>query len=127
MTYHALAARVAGINAEAARKKKVVKRRPKPVTPAPAPRSARPTKGLIEGDVLEAEVEYACRIELDLTATFEGHAEREKLLKKVKAEIVSAIKSGMTTVARDLNLSQTGVTVRPIRMECAVNDESDIG
>lgn len=126
MAFHALAARVAGLTVEAARKKKTVQKRSrsKPAKPA---REVRPAKsGLVESDILAPEVEYSCRIELDLAATFEGHTDRERLLKKVKAEIVSALKAGMTTVARDMNLSQTGVSVRPIRLECAVTDELEI-
>lgn len=127
MAFHPLAARVAGLNVEAGkRKKKPAASRKAPVRRPPAPKPERTSRGLIERDILQNEIEYACRLELDLTAVFEGRTDQKKLLQLVKSELVSAIKASMTTVARSLNLSQNGVKVSPMRVECAVNDESEI-
>ena len=76
----------------------------------------------VDSDVLQAEPEYACHIELDITANFEGRVEKKALIQKIKAELLTAIKGSMTTVSRELNLSSRGVTVRPLRLECDVND-----
>lgn len=126
MAYHPLAARVAGVSIEAGKRKKKPAAVRKPRKPEPSPRPDRTSRGLVERDILSPEIEYACRIELDLTAVFEGRADQKKLLAAIKAGLVSAIKSSMTTVARSMNLSQNGVKVSPIAIECAVNDEAEI-
>lgn len=76
----------------------------------------------VEEDVLKESPELACRIELDITANFEGDASKDEVLSQIRQQLLSSVKSGITSVARDLNLRSSGVTVRPLRMECDIND-----
>jgi hypothetical protein len=73
-------------------------------------------------DMLIPSTEYSCQVELSLTADFEGSVPKQKLLKKLRTELVAAIKEGVTTTAREFRLTSGGVHVQPIRIECAVND-----
>lgn len=111
----ALAARVASVSVEAGRRgrkrKKTSRRRPAPVS-VPS----------VAEDILKTDPEYSCRIELDITADFEGITNKQALVRKIKAELLAAVKSGITSVARGLNLKSSGVKVRPLRLECDIND-----
>jgi hypothetical protein len=108
-----IASRVASINVEAARRK---------TKKVSAPKKKKPTRNPeelldIEDDILKSEPECACHIELDITANFEGQVDKKILIKKIKAELLSAVQSSMTVVSKELNLSSKGVKVRPLRLE----------
>jgi hypothetical protein len=111
-----IAMRVASINIESAKKKKPPKKKSREVR-SKIRKQAEPAV-----DTLKSETEYSCRIELNITANFEGHVDKSHILKKLKSELIAAIKSGVTTTSRELNIASTGVTVQPIRLECDVND-----
>lgn len=74
--------------------------------------------------ILQPKTEYACQIELSLSASFEGATSKTKLLKKIKKELEVAIKNGLTTVARDLELDPISALVKPVKIDCAINDQA---
>lgn len=76
----------------------------------------------VSEDVLAESPEYACRIELDISASFEGTVDKGALIRKIKASILTAVKSSMTEVAREMNLRSGGVRVRPLKLECDLLD-----
>lgn len=76
----------------------------------------------VSEDVLSSGPEYACRIELDISATFEGTASKDALIRKIKSSLLAAVKASVTDVARSMNLKSGGVQVRPLRLECDVLD-----
>lgn len=122
------AIRVASSSVEAARrsrsrrKKKPAKggrktlRETRPDNRAPAP--------ILEADLTAPVTEYSCQIELSVSADFEGQVEKQRLIKKLKAELTASLRAGMGIVARDLGMQSTGVEVRPVRVECAVSDHA---
>lgn len=77
-------------------------------------------------DVLVPSTEYSCRMEVSFSADFEGDVAQRDLVKKVKTEVMAAMKSAMKQVARDLGLTSTGLTVQPLQVECAVNDQMSV-
>ena len=114
MDLNNLASRVASVNVEAARRKTKKVSAPKKKKRVPPPDDLLD----IEDDILKSEPECACHIELDITANFEGRVDKKTLVKKIKAELLSAIQSSMTVVSKELNLSSKGVKIRPLRLEC---------
>jgi len=71
-------------------------------------------------EILVEEPQFACRVEIDLVADFEGEGSKSALLKKLKAEISASLKAAMGITARDLRLELKQVTVRPVSLDCAV-------
>jgi len=115
----AMATRVAASSVTAAKRgKKRPKRRPK----ASPSRDVSESLETVADDILSSGPEYACNIELSITALFEGTANKAVLIKKIKSSLLSAVKSAMTDVARSTNLKSGGVKVSPLRLECDLND-----
>lgn len=118
------ALRVASSSVEAARRSK----RKKPAKGGrKTMRETRPDRRpapLFEADMTAPVTEYSCQIELSMSADFEGQIEKQRLIKKLKAELTASLRAAMGIVARDFGLQSTGVEVRPIRVECAVSDHS---
>lgn len=81
------------------------------------PRSSKPVK---TEDMLASSTEYSCKVDLSLTADFEGSVGKQKLLKKLRTELVAAIQGAVSVTAREYGLDPTGVHVKPIKVECAV-------
>lgn len=77
----------------------------------------------IEEDMLRPLVEYSCRMELSLSVDFEGQVPKDRLIKKLKSEMMASIKAAVNIVSRDFSLETTGVKVQPIKLECAVNSD----
>jgi hypothetical protein len=75
-----------------------------------------------EKEIFHQEPEFACRVEIDLVADFEGEGSKSVLLKKLKTEISAALNSAMEISARDLRLDLKKVTVRPVSLDCAVTE-----
>ncbi len=115
---HSVAVRVASSSVTAAKrgKKSRGKKRAAPR------RDIADSLDTVAEDVLASGPEYACRIELDISAAFEGTANKSALIRKIKASLLSAVKSSMTDVARSMNLRSGGVKVRPLRLECDLMD-----
>lgn len=111
-----MAARVASMSVESARRRRRPKGRRRP---SPSRQQVVRSQE-VRDDVLRSGSEYACQVELSLTARFEGKTDRRKLLSKIKLELTNAIRAGMTTTARELNLASLGVKVQPLRLECDV-------
>ena len=85
-------------------------------------RTSRPVK--TDDAILKPITEYACQIEVSMDATFEGNVSKQQLLRKMKSELVAAIKESATRVAREFDLESKGVRVQPLKFECAVNDQA---
>jgi len=111
------ALQVAFSSVEAARRSK---RRKKPRKT----RDDRSSVSLLEEDMTDPVTEYSCQIELSVSTDFEGRVEKQRLIRKLKAEITASLRAGMEIVARDLGMQSTGVEVRPVRVECAVSDHA---
>lgn len=79
--------------------------------------------------ILSPETEYSIQVDLSITADFEGSVDRQSLTKKFKDELVAAIKSSMSITARELNLTATGARVKPVKIDCVVNEppEAELG
>jgi hypothetical protein len=112
MDFRVIAARIATKSIEA-RRKKVIEEDEDALEPE------METEG-----ILEARSEYSCQIELSIVADFEGSANKNKLIKRIKKELELSIKNGLTTVARELELEPVSARVKPIKLECAVNDQT---
>lgn len=113
-----MASRVASVSVAAARRKTRSKKRKK----AAPRRDVADSLRTVSEDILSSGPEIACRIELDISAAFEGVAAKPALIKNIKSSLLSAVKTAMTDVARSLNLKSNGVKVRPLRLEVDVND-----
>lgn len=66
--------------------------------------------------------EFACRVEIDLHASFEGTCSKTELLKKFKQDLMAALETAVSTTSRDMKLHPGEVLVNPISVECVVND-----
>lgn len=115
----ALATRVASTSVTAAKRGKKRSKGRKRAAPR---RDFADALETVSEDVLSSGPEYACRIELDISAAFEGAASKPALVRKIKSSLLSAVKAAMTDVARSMNLRSGGVQVRPLRLECDLND-----
>jgi hypothetical protein len=74
-----------------------------------------------EHSITHQDPEFSCRVEIDLVADFEGATSKNKLLSKLKSEIQASLEAGMKTTARDLRIELKDVTVRPVKLDCAVD------
>ena len=113
MDFSRIAARVVE-----ARKRKKPRRVAEPAAPVAAPSPPE--------NVLRPATEYSCRMEISLSADFEGDVSKKDLIKKLKSEVIASIKLGMEQVAKDLRVQGTGIVVKPLQVECAVNDQADM-
>lgn len=102
-------------------RRKQTKVRPKAVS-----KSKKPILIKQDPETLHPQTEYACKVELSLTADFEGDIAKKDLIKKIKSELIASIKAGMTTVCKDFNLECSSVLVQPLQVEVAVNDQADL-
>jgi hypothetical protein len=73
-------------------------------------------------DFLQPQTEYSCHVELSITAEFEGSVSKEELLTKLKSELTAALKKSMIITSKDFDLKPTGVNVRELKFDCAVNN-----
>jgi hypothetical protein len=114
-----MASRVASVSVTAAKRGKP---RPKKRKRAAPRRDVADSLETVSEDILSSGPEIACRVELSISASFEGVAAKANLVRKLKSSLLSAVKEAMTDVARSMNLKSNGVTVQPLRLECDVND-----
>lgn len=115
-----MASRVASTSVTAAKRGK--KRPKKPHRKAAPRRDPADALETVSEDILSSGPEYACNVELSITALFEGQADKSALIRKIKSSLLSAVKASMTDVARSMNLRSGGVKVSPVRLECDLND-----
>ncbi len=78
-------------------------------------------------NILEPSTEYSVQLELSLIADFEGDTSKSKLLNLLKKELVASVRSSMSTVAKELKLKPIKAVIKPLKIECAINDQSGIG
>lgn len=137
LDFHEMAIRVAAHSVEARKRARSKKRkkgkgrskgRSKRETQVRQPMSElrkqeRTSRPIADDDMLRPTTEYSCRLELSVSADFEGRVPKDRLVKKLKAEMTAAVRAAMGIVARDFGLESTGVQVQPVRVEVAMNDQ----
>lgn len=117
-----VASTVASMSVEAARRR--TQKRKKRAKPAKRkPRVETTSAPVEEADMTAPVTEYSCQVELSLSADFEGTIDKQRLIRKLRTELSASIRAAMAIVARDFGMRSTGVDVRPVRVECAVNDQ----
>ncbi len=79
-----------------------------------------------EGNLDRPATEYSCHVELSFSVDFEGKVAKDTLVKKLRREIMSALESSATIVAQELQLQATGIMVKPVQMNVAVNDQISV-
>ncbi len=114
-----MASRVASVSVTAAKRGKP---RPKKRRRSAPRREVADSLETVSEDILSSGPEIACRVELSISASFEGEAAKANLVRKLKSSLLSAVKEAMTDVARSMNLKSNGVKVQPLRLECDYND-----
>lgn len=108
------------VSVTAGRKRK--RKRPEKVAlpKSPAPRAPRGP------DVLAARTEFSVRADISLSVDFEGDVTQQQLVKKLRNEVMAAIKQAVTITANELQAEPSTVMVKPISFEVAVNDQTDL-
>lgn len=114
-----MASRVASVSVTAAKRGKPRPRKRKRAAPR---RDVADSLETVSEDVLSSGPEIACRVELSISASFEGVAAKANLVRKLKSSLLSAVREAMTDVARSMNLKSGGVTVQPLRLEVDMLD-----
>jgi len=93
----------------------------------PAPEPEVPE---VMADVLDPGVEYSFNVSLSLSVDFEGDASEispERLRKKLKAEVVAALKGAALITANDFGLRADRILINPVSVESALNDQTSVG
>lgn len=70
-------------------------------------------------------MEYSCLHELSFSVDFNGHADRQKLMNRLKKETKVAIESAVRVVCNEMNMTGKNLVIRPFNFECTVNDNKD--
>lgn len=94
--------------------------------PAKVRKPARVSKPARRTDVSRPSTEYSCKIDISLSVDFEGEAVQKHLLKRLQDELLAAIQAGVKATARAQGLTATNVILKPIQVDCAVNDASSV-
>lgn len=122
-----IAARIAGAPV-AARKPRDKGRGKKPAkvsrAPKPAPEPELPEPPDL--DLLTPQTEFSVRTEISIAVDFEGDVTKQALTKKLRAELLAAVKQAVKITADELQAAPSVVSVQPIRFEVAVNDQRDV-
>jgi len=79
----------------------------------------------LTADGLLVKTEYSFRIELVLTANFEGAVSSQQLVDKLKIELKSGLETAMQNVADDLSLDNVAVHVKPVDFALSINDNDE--
>jgi len=74
----------------------------------------------------------ACEVEVSFSVSFEEGASGnamgiEALSKKLRSELMAAVRSSVTIAARETGMRAAGVTVRPVQMEMEESEDSGEG
>ena len=77
-------------------------------------------------DISIPQVEYAVSMDVTLSVNFEGKADKSALLEKLKQEVITAIETGVSTTARSFDLAASDLRVKPLRVDCVINDTLSI-
>jgi hypothetical protein len=104
----------------------------KPDQDLPEEPAKKPEKEPLEEDLdvddpsfLSPVTEYSVQIDLSITADFEGKTTQTDLVKKFKEEMINAIRNGMALTASGLGLTAVRAKVKPIDIQCEINEEFD--
>lgn len=84
----------------------------------------------IPENILDPGVEYSFKIDLSLTVDFEGDAidiSESRLRRKLKAEILAAMKGAALITANDFGLRASNIKISPVSVGSAMNDQTSIG
>jgi hypothetical protein len=108
---------------------------PKPRAKPPAKTSLRKTAPDLDvpevmSDVLDPGVEYSFSVSLSLTVDFEGdthEVSEDRLRKKLKAEVVAALKGAALITGNDFQLRTNRILINPVTVESAMNDQTSVG
>lgn len=101
------------------------RRRKKPAKvarPAVPPPAVEPP-GL---DMLQPKTEFSVRAEIALAVDFEGDITKSQLVKKLRNEIMAAIRQAVKITADELRAEPSTVVVQPISFDVAMNDQADL-
>lgn len=109
-----------GPSKKKAPKRKVSKR--KPAKKKPARSALRSQQDIVEHDISVPKTEYSVQMDITLSVEFEGNAEKNSLLSKLKKDLISAIESGVTATARSLDLAPSNLRVKPLKANFTAND-----
>jgi len=91
-----------------------------------SPEERHAPKQVALSDVLAEPTEFSCNLDISLSVDFEGSTTKQQLVKRLKDELVTAIKSAVSATAQELDLQPSNVMVRPIKADCAVNDQGSV-
>lgn len=84
----------------------------------------------VSSDILDPGVEYSFKVDLTLLADFEGNVSEvpeARIRRKLKSEVLAAMKSAVLIVANDLGLRAESITINPMSITSAVNDQTSVG
>ena len=142
MNLEEIAVRVAAENITAARRKKKTKktvsrpskkamRRKSPQeknTKKKSPKNtAKPSRREVERqDITRPKTEYSANMDITLSVDFEGNVAKQALIAKLKSEVVAAIESGVTSVARSFDLEPSNLRIKPLKVDFVVNDTKSL-
>lgn len=93
---------------------------------SPAPEPEVPE---VNSNVLDPGVEYSFKVDLSFSIDFEGDVSEvssDKLRKKLKAEILAALKGAALMSASDFGLQASNIRINPIVVSAAVNDQTSV-
>lgn len=60
---------------------------------------------------------FSCKVDLSIAVDFEGPGSEAALVKKLKLELMAAVRSSLTIVSRELRLKASGVTISPVSVD----------
>jgi len=105
-------------------------KKPKKPSKTPAPRRApEPEVPEVSFDVENPGVEYSFKVDLSFTVDFEGDVSEipeAKLRRKLKAEILAAMKGAALMSAADFGLRANNIRINPIIVSSAINDQMSV-
>lgn len=84
----------------------------------------------VSGNILDPGVEYSFKVDMSFSVDFEGDASEiaeSRLRKKLKAEILAAMKGAALMTADDFGLRASSITISPISITSAINDQTSVG
>jgi hypothetical protein len=80
--------------------------------------------------MLNPGVEYSFSIDMSFSVDFEGHVdgiEESELLKKLKSEIMEAIRGAALITADEFDVRTSNIRINPMIVESTVNDQTSVG
>ena len=106
----------------------LVSKKPRKTKKTPDPVSESEVLELSD-DVLDPGVEYSFKVDLSFSVDFEGDVmdvSENRIRRKLKAEILAAMKGASLIAANDFGLRAGNIRVSPITISSAINDQMSI-